>query len=223
MGSRKELELDMLELYVYLKKKLWVIVASVVVCAELALVITLCFLEPQYTADTRIYVLSRGNENKVSYSDFQISNVMLDDYVVLITGKNVTKEVIRELELDMTPEELEEMIQVTAPGDARVVEISVTDTDPQRAAAIANCVRENASEQIMVIMDLDTVNLVYAADPPQEKSGPDVVRNVALAALLGLIGSVVTLTVMLLLREFARLAKASGGKQPVVAYRGQGD
>jgi capsular polysaccharide biosynthesis protein len=60
-------------------------------------------LSPEYTASTRIYVLNGSSETTVVYSDFQISSQMLNDYKVLITGQNVTKEVISRLDLDMKP------------------------------------------------------------------------------------------------------------------------
>lgn len=196
MGKENEVEIDLLDLARYLKKKIWIIISICVVCALGGLISSQFFMTSQYTASTRVYVLNRSNENNVVYSDFQISSQLLNDYKVLITGQNVTKEVVNKLGLNMKAEKLAKKIRVTAPNDTRVLQISVTDTNPQRAADIANAVREIASQQIEKIMAVDAVNVVYEADVPDSPSSPNVKRNAVLAAVLGGIVSVVILTII---------------------------
>lgn len=194
--KNEELEIDLMALFYHLKKKLWIIVASFLVCAVVGFTVSQFFMTPEYTASTRMYVLNRSNEENVVSADYQISNYMISDYTVLITGRNVTQAVIAELGLGMDDEELAEMLEVTSPDDTRVLQISVTDTDPQRAANIANSVREIASRQIKEIMDVDAVNLIYTAEAPEEPSAPSVMKNTVLAAALGLVASIAVLTVV---------------------------
>jgi dinuclear metal center YbgI/SA1388 family protein len=80
----------------YLRKKILFIVLICVLCGVGGFVTTRYLIAPQYTASTRVYVLNRSNENMVVYSDYQISTQMLSDYKVLITGRNVTQEVVEE-------------------------------------------------------------------------------------------------------------------------------
>lgn len=199
-----ELEIDLLDLFLYLKKK-WVIICAVfVVCAIAGFLFSSLFIPSEYTASTRIYVLNRQNENNVVTSDYQIANYMISDYTVLITGRNVTSQVISTLGLNMGHAELSEMIEVTSPDNTRVLQISVTDTDAKRAATLANSVREIASAQIKEIMDVDAVNLVYVAETPQEPSGPSVMKYTVLAAALGLVAVVGVYVVIYLLDDTIR-------------------
>lgn len=204
MDNRTEDEIDLLDLLLYLKKKLWIIILSFLVCAAAGFAFTYFFIDTEYTATTRMYVLNRSSESNVAYSDFQVSNQLMEDYKVLITGENVTKEVIRQLGLDMSASQLSKKISVTAKDNTRVLQINVTDTDPQRAAEIANCVREISGEQIQQIMDVDAVNLVYAADVPQSPSGPNVMKNTILAALVGLVAAVGIFVVIYLIDDTIR-------------------
>lgn len=204
MENKTEVELDLLDLFRYLKKKLWIIIAACAACALIGFVVSQLLISPKYIASSRVYVLNRTNENGVVYSDFQLSSQLLNDYKVLITGQNVTKEVIDQLKLNMTPEQLAGKINVTAPDNTRVLQINVTDTDPQRAANIANAVREVAALQIKQIMDVDAVNLVYEAEVPSEPSSPNVKRNVALAAVLGVIVTIGILAVVFVLDDTIR-------------------
>ena len=200
----EEYAINLLDLFYYLKKRVLVIVAAVLVCAVAGFFVTQLFMDPQYTASTRMYVLNRSNESNVVSSDFQVSTYVLNDYKVLITGQNVTKEVIKRLDLDMKPAELAERIVVTAPDNTRVLQISITDTDPEVAADIANTVRAVAAQQIQTIMDVDAVKLVYEADVPQSPSGPNVRRNTVIAAALGLVAAVGVFAVMFVLDDTIR-------------------
>ena len=104
MENQKGFELDLLGLFRYLKKKIWIILIVIAVCAGLGFVISRFVIAQQYTATTRAYVLNRSGEDSVVSSDFALSNYMISDYKVLITGQNVTDEVIAALGLDMTHE-----------------------------------------------------------------------------------------------------------------------
>ena len=186
MEDQKEMDIDLLDLFRYLKKRIPVLLAVFLVSAVVGFVGTKLFIPSKYTAATRVYVLNRSNETAVLSSDFSMSNYMVTDYQVLITGRNVTKEVVEQLDLNMTHEELAKMIRVTAPENTRVLQISVTDTAAQRAADIANRVRDVAVDQIKQIMDVDAVNLVYAAEIPEEPTSPSITKNTLIVALAGL-------------------------------------
>lgn len=204
MDNHVEEEIDLLDLFYYLKKKIAIILVAFLAFAMLGFVGTKLFITPTYTAATRMYVLSRTSESVISYSDLTASAYMVKDYEVLITGQNVTREVIQQLDLDMTHKKLSGLISVEAIDSTRVLQIEVVDTDPQRAADIANCVREVASSQILEIMDVDAVNLVYEAEVPQQKSGPSTMMNTAIAAALGLIIAVGVLVVIYLMDDTIR-------------------
>ena len=204
MENQNNMELDLLELFYYLKKRIWIIVVSLALCAGLGFMVSQFLIAPKHTASTRMYVLNRSNESSVVYADIQISSYLLNDYKVLITGQNVTKEVISRLGLSKTPKSLASQIEVTAPDNTRVLQINVTDTNAQRAADIANCVREVASEQIQEIMDVDAVKLVYEADVPKNISSPNVIVNTGIAAGLGLFVSVFVLVVMFVMDDNIR-------------------
>lgn len=178
-------ELDLLDFLIWLRKRIRAVFAVCALSAVLGALITLIFVGVEYTATTCVYVLNRRSDSAVSASDYSLANYLVRDYAVLIGGENVTSEVIAQLALDTTPSQLQKQISVSAVDSTRILQIEVVDSDPQRAADIANCIREVASRQIKEIMDVDAVNLVYEAAVPQEKSGPHLLRNAAVAALIG--------------------------------------
>ena len=204
MVNQKETEMDLLELFHHLKKKIPLLLAACLICAVATFAVTTLLIPQKYTAVTRVYVLNRSEDTAVVSADFSLSDYMINDYKVLITGRNVTKEVISQLNLDMTHRELSKMIQVSAADNTRVLQISVTDTEAQRAAEIANGVRDVAVAQIKAIMDVDAVNLVYAAETPEESASPNVWKNTLVGALVGLLAAAGVYSVIFLLDDTIR-------------------
>ena len=194
--DEEEIEIDLGNLFFYLLKKKWAILLCTLIATLIGLIVNGFMITPQYTASSRIYVLNKSSENTIAVQDIQMSKELLGDYEVLITGNNVTKEVIKEFDLDMKPEELSKKIKVTAPDNTRILQISVTDEDPKLAADIANLVWKIAGTQLKEIMGVDAVNLVYAAEMPKEPSSPDVIKNTILSGMAGLIFAVGIATIL---------------------------
>lgn len=201
---REEDEIDLVDLFFYLMKRAWVIGTVLVLCLVLGFFGTKIIITPQYTASTRVYILNRSNENVVAYTDIQISTQFLKDYQELITGQNVTKEVVEKLGLDLTPAQLAKKISVSSPDGTRILQINVTDSSPRNAATIANKVQEVAAEQIQSIMDIDAVRLIYSADVPTAPSSPNALKNTLLAGLAGAALTVMLFVVIYLLDDTIR-------------------
>lgn len=204
MEEKDMIEIDFWELFCRLKKKIWVIVGVGAACAALMFLISTLVLRPEYTASTRAYILNRTDEEKIVYADIQTSTYMLYDYQALITGQNVTREVIRDLSLDMTDEELAECIAVSAESNTRVLQIDVTYRDPALAAQIANRVREVAADQIQEFMEVDAVKTVYEAEVPEQPSGPKVGQNTLIGAVAGIVSCMVALIAVFALDDTIR-------------------
>ena len=204
MEEKDTIEIDLGELFRALKKKIWVILGAGMVCALLGLLLSTLVMKPQYTASTRAYILNRTNESTIVYADIQTSTYMLYDYQALITGQNVTREVIRDLELDMTDAQLAECIEVSSETNTRVLQINVTYEDPGLAADIANRVREVAADQIKEFMEVDAVKTVYEAEAPKAPSGPNVRQNTLIGAILGILACGGVYTVLFVLDDTIR-------------------
>lgn len=69
--------------------------AKIIVIAVMAgFLVTYFILPPKYEVSTRMYVLNRGVENVISYADYKVSNQIIEECKILITGQNVAKEVL---------------------------------------------------------------------------------------------------------------------------------
>ncbi len=180
------IEINLGELFSILLGRAFLIISAGVFFALSGLFLSKFVIHPIYESTTKIYILNKEENQTVTYSDVQISTQLTQDYAELIKSRYVLEEVIQRLNLvDMDYKDLSEVLKVDTPSDTRIVAITVQDEDPLRAMAIANCIREVASEHITNVMDIDAINIAETANVPTEKASPSVARWTVLAGLFG--------------------------------------
>ena len=184
-----EVTIDLMELFSALWAKKTIIILSAVFMALVAFVGTKMFVTPKYTSVTKLFVMTKNDDTSASatYTDLQTGSMLAKDYMELVKSRPVLEKTISKLKLDVTPEELAEMITTETPTDTRIMSISVTDDDPKEAKQIADTLRKAVSVQITEIMNADSVNTVEEGNLPTSPSSPNVKKNMMLGALLGLV------------------------------------
>ena len=203
-NDNASIEIDVL----YLLRKLWskkfFIIFVGLLVGTIALLGSVFFIKPKYTSTTRIYVVSRSSDTSLTNQDLQAGSYLVNDYKEVITSSEVLSSVINQEKLSMSASELSKDIAVTIPTDTRVISISVTDTDAQRACDIANTVREVAAEKIKAVTKVDDVTTLESATKPSHPSSPNVKKNAAIGALAGVFLAVVGILVAEVLDDRVR-------------------
>lgn len=191
-----EVEIDLLEVLHVLLDRFWIILLSGIVAGLAFIAATLLFITPQYESTTKMYVLSKQDNNTITSSDMQTSLSLTKDYAELIKSRTVTEGVITKLGLDLSHEELLGKISVDSATDTRILSISVKDEDPYEACEIANSIRDVAANHIKNVMDINAVNVVEQANIPEKKCSPSLAKNGVIGGLLGLLLSVAIILVI---------------------------
>lgn len=203
-NDNASIEIDIL----YLLRKLWskkfFIIFVGLLVGTIALLGSVFFIKPKYTSTTRIYVVSRSSDTALTNQDLQAGSYLVNDYKEVITSSEVLSSVIDQEKLSMSAGQLSGEIAVNIPTDTRVISISVTDTDAQRACDIANTVREVAAEKIKVVTKVDDVTTLESATKPSHPSSPNVKKNAAIGALAGVSLAVVGILVAEVLDDRVR-------------------
>ena len=156
-----------------------------------------------------------GSSNTGTGEIFQGSQFIVQrmlSYAALSSSPDVLNPVIAKLRLDGGLRDLRENVDVSSPADSVLLKVSVQDTDPQRAAAVA----DEVSRQLgLLIEKLETprgraaswvkVTLTQPAEVPVAASSP----RVALNLLLGLVcGAAVGLLAALVRHNLDRRLKS---------------
>lgn len=203
-NDNASIEIDVL----YLLRKLWSKKFFIIFVGLLVGTITLLgsvfFIKPKYTSTTRIYVVSRSSDTALTNQDLQAGAYLVNDYKEVITSSEVLSSVIDQEKLSMSAAQLSDEIAVDIPTDTRVISISVTDTDAQRACDIANTVRQVAAEKIKAVTKVDDVTTLESATKPSHPSSPNVKKNTAIGALVGVFLAVIGILVAEVLDDRVR-------------------
>jgi polysaccharide biosynthesis transport protein len=180
-------------LRVFRRRWLTIVVVALAVLAVTAIVTLL--LPQKYTATTRLFFgVQSGQVTTDLTQGSTFAEKQMSSYAQVALSPLVLAPVIRDLGLTTTPEILAESVSATVPPDTVILEIGATSTDPVEAARISNAI---GAELASVVAKLspdrpDGTESVRAttlapATVPIDPSSPDVLRNIALGAVLGLL------------------------------------
>lgn len=187
MREEQEIEIDLLEIFYYLRAKLGWLILAFVLGGVLAGSITYFLITPKYTATAKIYMVSASSESVLNLSDLNLGTSLSQDYEELIKLRPVFNEVIDNLKLEYEYEELLEMVTVAKVGDTRLLAVAVENPDPKEAQAIANELANVAVTYIPKVMETSTPNIAEYAVLPQKKSSPSLAKNTIAGAVLFLV------------------------------------
>ena len=135
-------EINLKELFDYFVSKWFMVALAAVVCVVFGAVYTIFFKTPLYNSYTTI-VLTTNNENtninqSITQSDITLNKNLISNYRVIMKSHSILNQVINNLNLNMTTEELKKMVNITTEDDTEIIRISVNGTDKEIAKDVAN-------------------------------------------------------------------------------------
>lgn len=197
---REDDEIDLLEILYALKKKILVIIAAGLLAGCISGVVTQTAITPVYTSTSSILVLSKET-TLTSLADIQLGTSLTSDYTVLIKSTPVLEQVIENLKLDITAEDLRETITIENPADSRILNISVVNTDPETAKKIVDEIADVASVFIGDKMEVIPPKIIEVGKVPTVRSAPSMKKNAVLGLLFGAFVAAAAITVLTIMDD----------------------
>ncbi len=146
------LQADLRQYAALLWRWAWLILLAVVLAAGAAY-ITSQLMEPVYQATTTLLINEAPSANVSDYTAILTSERLARTYSELLTKRPILDEVLTRLdEMGLSVEfedvsDLADVISVQLVRDTQLIEVSVEDKDPERAAVIANLLVDVFSQQ----------------------------------------------------------------------------
>lgn len=193
-----EVEIDLREIFYDLKKKILLILMVALIGGCGAGAYTQFMMTPIYSSTSSILVLSKET-TLTSLTDLQLGASLTSDYTVLIKSTPVLEQVIENLKLDMTADQLRNSIIIDNPTDTRILEITVNNADSALAKEIVDEVANVSSSYIGDKMEVVPPKIIEVGKIATVRTSPSVKKNTELGFLLGLVACaaiVVILAVM---------------------------
>ncbi|MFK2825939.1 Wzz/FepE/Etk N-terminal domain-containing protein [Bacillus sp. B190/17] len=184
-----EEKVSLRELIGTLRKHLKLMLFITFMAALTSGIISYFVLTPVYQASTQL-LINQANAEKQIYSpvEVQANLQLINTYNVIIKSPVILEKAVGHLKLDLTAEQLNDKITVQSEQDSQVVNVFVRDTNPKRAASIANEVAAVFQTEIVKIMNVDNVSILAKANVPEKKKPvkPRPLLNIAITIMLGL-------------------------------------
>lgn len=180
-------EIDLVELFYYLRHKLVWLILAVILGSMTAGVISYYLVTPKYEATAKVYMVSASSDSLINLSDLNLGTSLSADYEEMLRIRPVYEKILEELELDYTYEDFMKLIDISTVGNTRVLQIAVETKDPEESKNIANLLAENAENYLPDLMETSEPNVAEYAILPEEPSSPNIMMNTVIGAIAALV------------------------------------
>ena len=172
----------------------WILIVAMALGGLLVSGAASLLVKPTYTAETELFV---AIQNSGSAQELQQGNTFtqarVQSYVRTVTTPIVLQPAIDTLGLDMSVDELARRVKGTTDPNTVIINISVADTSPVQAAAIAQAVATSLVNAVESLEKPKTggsspvgLSIITPAEAPLEPSAPNTKLNLVLGLALGL-------------------------------------
>lgn len=190
MNSRKKQNdtIDLVALIRVMKDKLVWILLSALIFGGIGYGVSTFVLTPKYEASINMIVNNQKNASTTATGDsLNSAQRLVDTYAIVIKSNTVLNQVIKELNLETSYEQLNSQVSVSSVNETQVMKISVKATDQETACEIVKEIADVSVDQVSEAVEAGSCKIVSDVYATGQPVYPDVQRKTLKAALLGII------------------------------------
>ena len=200
-------EIDLKELFEFIKKKIGLLITITVVICLLGCIYGLFIQKPMYKSYTTIIL--GGNETTdsqtITQSDITLNKNLVDTYAEIVKSRRVLEQVIAELDLEETYEELSNKISVSSVNNTEIIKITVADSNPIEAKNVANVTANFFSKEVVKLYNMNNVNVLDEANEANKPYNINIPKQVIIYFFIGII---IALSILFIIFYFDRTIKS---------------
>ncbi|MEQ8156909.1 MAG: Wzz/FepE/Etk N-terminal domain-containing protein [Clostridiaceae bacterium] len=186
-----------MELYQYfeiIKKRVMLIVLITLTCIFASAIASFYVIKPVYQSEISVDIGNTNANTETKTSGQSLNDVMMyqklvKTYAEYAKSRAVAEDIVTQLGLSKTPEQVMGMITATPSADTQFMTISVKSGNAEEAMNIANQAAKSLKSVTTKIKNVDNVQLVDDAVLPKSPVSPRPLMNIAIAFLLGIMAS----------------------------------
>ncbi|WP_088188389.1 Wzz/FepE/Etk N-terminal domain-containing protein [Desulfosporosinus sp. FKA] len=189
-------EIELRQYWEILRKRWLIVVILPLIAALVSGVVSFFVIRPVYEAATTMIVGQKASDEGKAADQMLDYNVILADqqlaktYASIAQSRTVEQNVINDLNLPLTVEQLDKMVSIKPVNTTEILEIQIDNTDPKLAASIANTMASEFSQAVINIKKVDSVSIVDKAVTPDKPVKPNKKLNILIAFVVGLMAAV---------------------------------
>ncbi|MFQ8661863.1 MAG: YveK family protein [Clostridia bacterium] len=190
-------EIDLKELFqTFWNKKIHILLITLIFIV-IGIIYTIGFVTPMYTSSTTLVLAGADkttDTNKqgstITTTDVTLNSKLVETYSVILQTKDVLREVIKNLGINISEEEIKNNITVSAVKNTEVIQISVNNENATNAAKITNEIAKVFSKKVGEIYNINNVYVLDEAEVSTNPSNINHTKDIVVFAFIGLVISV---------------------------------
>ena len=179
-------EINLQEVFSYFKSKILWIFLTIIIVVIIGNVFTIITRVPMYISNTTI-VLVGESKKEYNQNDSMLNQNLIGTYSQIITSRKVLSQVIDNLKLKITVEELSNNITTSSVENTEIIQITVNNENKKDAAKIADEVAKVFVSEIQEIYNLENVTIIDKAAVPTSPYNINYVKDNVIYLLVGII------------------------------------
>ena len=182
-------EITLKDLFALFMRRIKWIAVITALCVIITAFVTVTLITPMYTATTSLFVSAYGENGNAfpTYAELTASKDLVPSYLEILKSNVVLNGVAKELSGEYTPAKISSMMKAEGVGETQVMKVSITSADPQEAMDVANAIANAAPSIIESIAKGGSVSPIDFAELPKTQSSPNLIVNMIVAFLIGVI------------------------------------
>ncbi|MDU3335643.1 YveK family protein [Paraclostridium bifermentans] len=171
-----------------IKRRSWIIFLITFIAIFVSAGVSFFVVNPVYEANTTLLVdiNKKPGAEIVTTEQLSVSEKLAVTYGEIIKSKSVLNEVEDSLDLNCGYEELSDKVNVSSINKTQIISVSVQDTNPKRAAEIANAIPTAFQQEVKRITQANDVKVIDKAVVPNKPAKPNKATIIAISAILGI-------------------------------------
>lgn len=199
-------EIDLMRLLDYFKHKIGGIIFITICIAIIVFVYGVFLQKPLYKSHTTVILGGTEKENaSLTQSDVTLNKNLVDTYAEVVKSRRVLEQVIDNLNLNLTYEQLERKISVVSVNNTEIIKIIVTSSNNETAKRIADTTANYFTKEVTRLYKLNNVNIL---DNAVVSNTPYNINKKKTTVISLLIGLTVSLGIMFVVYYFDRTIKS---------------
>lgn len=178
------------------KKRASYIAIITLVSMGVSAILSFFVLKPVYESSTTIIINKSSESEELTYDDYSLNEKLAGTYEEIIKSRTVLQEVIKDLNLNATYEDLLKNISIEVIKGTQILEITVQNTDKVLARNIANAIPGKFLSEGKNITGLKSVKVIDKAIIAKKPSSPNKAINIIIAGVIGLILGIVAIYIL---------------------------
>ena len=179
-------EINLSEVYSYFKSKILWIILAIVVIVILGNIYTIITRTPMYQSNTTI-VLVGESKKEYNQSDSLLNQNLIGTYSQIIKSRKVLSQVIENLDLKMTTEELSNSITTSSVEETEIIQITVENAKAKDAQRITDEVAKVFAKEIKDIYNLENVTIIDKAELAKTPYNVNYVKDNIIYLVIGIV------------------------------------